>query len=77
MQTSIDNLALSMFDAIRLIPKDRGDGWNAEVQKLSGAVVQEHRQLATMIETLPGANRTEADQMMVSFQFLNCVAENE
>lgn len=95
MQDAVDQLALSMFDALRLIPfseevkagKRGGVGqpgqhdpdaavvrravamdasWATHVQSLAEGVLKQARTLDGLIDTLPGADLREDQQMEAS-----------
>ncbi|CAM9252201.1 unnamed protein product [Chrysoparadoxa australica] len=67
LQGTVDGLALAMFDALRLIPP--GDAtledkqWEKQVKVLGEKVLRQAAKLDEMIDTLPGADKTEEEQL--------------
>jgi uncharacterized phage infection (PIP) family protein YhgE len=81
LQDHVDLLALAMFDAIRLLPKEETgpaplpmfaglpvatcavQPWDNKVKTLADKVVFEAQTLDSMIDQLPGADKSELQQL--------------
>ncbi|CEG46077.1 Mediator complex, subunit Med21 [Plasmopara halstedii] len=68
LQESVDKTALSMFNALRLLPLVTGDEANKQEAKdaimtLANDVLRMVQETDVLIDDLPGLDKTEAEQM--------------
>ncbi|TDH72564.1 hypothetical protein CCR75_003896 [Bremia lactucae] len=68
LQESVDKTALSMFNALRLLPASNGDDTKKEENKdaiitLANDVLRMVQETDVLIDDLPGLDKTEAEQM--------------
>ncbi|OWZ22272.1 hypothetical protein PHMEG_0003064 [Phytophthora megakarya] len=68
LQESVDKMALSMFNALRLLPAATGDNTKTQETKdaittLANDVLRMVQETDAMIDDLPGLDKTEAEQM--------------
>eukprot|EP00644_Phytophthora_capsici_P008162 jgi/Phyca11/510432/fgenesh2_kg.PHYCAscaffold_60_\ len=68
LQESVDKMALSMFNALRLLPAAKGDDANNQetrdaITTLANDVLKMVQETDALIDDLPGLDKTEAEQM--------------
>ncbi|KAK1930467.1 hypothetical protein P3T76_014138 [Phytophthora citrophthora] len=68
LQESVDKMALSMFNALRLLPAAKGDDANNQETKdaittLANDVLKMVQETDALIDDLPGLDKTETEQM--------------
>ncbi|CAH0482106.1 unnamed protein product [Peronospora belbahrii] len=68
LQESMDKMALSMFNALRLLPASTGDDTKKQETKdaitmLAKDVLKMVQETDVLIDDLPGLNKTETEQM--------------
>uniref|UniRef100_M4BEM1 Mediator of RNA polymerase II transcription subunit 21 n=1 Tax=Hyaloperonospora arabidopsidis (strain Emoy2) TaxID=559515 RepID=M4BEM1_HYAAE len=63
LQESVDKMALSMFNALRLLPATTGDDTKNQIVTLANDVLKMVQETDVLIDDLPGLDKTEAEQM--------------
>ncbi|GAB9464484.1 unnamed protein product [Globisporangium polare] len=68
LQESVDKMALSMFNALRLLPANVGDESSKEetataIRSLANDVLRMVKETDSLIDDLPGLDKTESDQV--------------
>uniref|UniRef100_K3X2M6 Mediator of RNA polymerase II transcription subunit 21 n=1 Tax=Globisporangium ultimum (strain ATCC 200006 / CBS 805.95 / DAOM BR144) TaxID=431595 RepID=K3X2M6_GLOUD len=68
LQESVDKMALSMFNALRLLPASTGDEGSKEetaaaIRSLANDVLRMVKETDALIDDLPGLEKTESEQL--------------
>ncbi|TYZ68824.1 hypothetical protein PybrP1_011948 [[Pythium] brassicae (nom. inval.)] len=65
LQESVDKMALSMFNALRLLPVGSGDRAETAtaIRSLADDVLRMVKETDALIDDLPGLDKTESDQL--------------
>ncbi|CAI5725735.1 unnamed protein product [Hyaloperonospora brassicae] len=63
LQESVDKMALSMFNALRLLPATTGDDTKTQIVTLANDVLKMVQETDALIDDLPGLDKTEVEQM--------------